>query len=175
MEFYRHMGLQIAQCFWYLTNSDLFWSKVVSFVDNLFGHIASSGFSQQSVKLVWEREGGDGASELVGCSPCGASSVPSSWHHSINRIAPWTNWACLSLLPVSGTKLVIFSLNRKLRSRKCCQYTRENRWSLQALSRLKVRHLSLLVGPTPIKQLLEDTYFSKVLKNTVAQVLWVLL
>lgn len=49
-------------------------------MDNLFGHIASSGFSQQSVKLVWEREGGDGASELVGCSPCGASSVPSSWH-----------------------------------------------------------------------------------------------
>lgn len=47
---------------------------MVSFVNCLFGNIASSGlprgFSQQSGK------DGDGD----GRSPCGASSVPSSWH-----------------------------------------------------------------------------------------------
>lgn len=59
-------------------------------MDLLFGHAASNMSTQQNVKLVWDREGGDGALELVGHSPYGAGSVPSSWHgtHSINRIAP---------------------------------------------------------------------------------------
>lgn len=54
-------------------------------MDHLFGNIASNGppcgFSQQSVEDgVGKRRNGDGASELDGRSPCGASSVPSSWH-----------------------------------------------------------------------------------------------
>ena len=160
--------------------------KEDSFLCGLFlwEYIGSSGppcgFNQRSGKYgVGKRRNGDGASELYGRSPCGVSNVPSSWHGTA-----WTG-----LLPEQrgfAVQVLITSLCHQSEEQnwwfpvwrcllRIVANTQEKRWILHAVWRLTVRHLSLLFDPTPIKHLVEYTYFSKALENMVTKGVWVLL